>query len=942
MSPTDGVELQKESDTVNLSPLEYKDEGNKHFSNHDYKAAIDSYTAGLQVVGEDKKLRCTLYRNRAMVRFKIDDYEGAEDDCTKALEIDGCDVKALFRRAQAREQLEKYGGALTDAKEALRLEPKNGEILKLVTHLTKINTEKINEVNSIEYKFKEMNKYAFTTESKSSDVVDKMKKGLSNLIVMARDSEGGATIVWDKGNITDKIIGLVVDSGNDDEIAHLALSILDILLKNRVRCMFFIEKYGIVKIVEAFKLRPGCKQVIETVGMILQRVFNALCAMDRNKDIKPDPDVAESNKMYLIKLLLEFEDILCSPNFNVAIRETVIDLLTKNLMHMDGGIPRGWSWRFVEGRGLSKLLHVASQIPEQCEYPVSNDTRNHLAICLQRLYDDMVFDTKRNIFKEKVETYFTSLLVGATGKEGQIKLASFLITMLQGVIDMGVTLVTNDTVLAIMLQMAGSSDILLQSVSAELIVQSVSKHERAMAMLKVGTPVLKTLYESKDHTVKVRALMGLCKCAAAGGDDVSKATMEESAILKLAKTCKKFLLAVDKYDVDIRRFACEGLSYLTLDADVKEMIVEDKDLLKALVALAQSAGPLCVFTLASIYVNLSNAYDKPKVDEEMVKLAQFAKHHVPETHPKDTDDFVTNRIHSLVKGGAVSACVAVSKTESKNALDLLARALMAFATEEDLRGQIVSEGGAKLLLKLVKDCNPEGKIKAAHALAKIGSFSDPNITFSGQRMYEVIKPMVDLLHPECDGLANYEALLTLTNLAGQNDSLRKRILKERAAPKIEEYWYMDNHPQLRAAAAECLLNLSFLDDYREDIVKPGTDKLKLWVLYCVEGEDDRLNLASSAGFAMFTSDEGVGMRILNEISSWEEVLKDMCYHENPEVQRRCMMGIANMLEGDKEVTNRIMSSEVSKLIYAIAKLPNEERKGAIKEANRAIAAMNMK
>lgn len=46
------------------------------------------------------------------------------------------------------------------------------------------------------------------------------------------------------------------------------------------------------------------------------------------------------------------------------------------------------------------------------------------------------------------------------------------------------------------------------------------------------------------------------------------------------------------------------------------------------------------YTLASIYVNLTNSYEKPKVEEEMVKLAQFAKHHVPETHPKDLEEFV--------------------------------------------------------------------------------------------------------------------------------------------------------------------------------------------------------------------------------------------------------------------------------------------------------------
>jgi hypothetical protein len=43
-----------------------------------------------------------------------------------ALELDGADAKALYRRALAREQLEKIGPAFTDAKEASRLQPRDG------------------------------------------------------------------------------------------------------------------------------------------------------------------------------------------------------------------------------------------------------------------------------------------------------------------------------------------------------------------------------------------------------------------------------------------------------------------------------------------------------------------------------------------------------------------------------------------------------------------------------------------------------------------------------------------------------------------------------------------------------------------------------------------------------------------------------------------------
>ena len=84
------------------------------------------YTEALQLTtGDDKTLRPVLYRNRALARLKRDDFEGAQSDCSKALEYDGADVKALFRRALAREQLGNVGPAFNDAKEALRLSPKD-------------------------------------------------------------------------------------------------------------------------------------------------------------------------------------------------------------------------------------------------------------------------------------------------------------------------------------------------------------------------------------------------------------------------------------------------------------------------------------------------------------------------------------------------------------------------------------------------------------------------------------------------------------------------------------------------------------------------------------------------------------------------------------------------------------------------------------------------
>jgi len=48
-------------------------------------------------------------------------------------------------------------------------------------------------------------------------------------------------------------------------------------------------------------------------------------------------------------------------------------------------------------------------------------------------------------------------------------------------------------------------------------------------------------------------------------------------------------------DVDLRKWAAEGLAYLTLDADVKEDLVEDTDSLRSIVDLSKVLNSLMVF-----------------------------------------------------------------------------------------------------------------------------------------------------------------------------------------------------------------------------------------------------------------------------------------------------------------------------------------------------------
>ncbi|XGW02376.1 hypothetical protein V3C99_014424 [Haemonchus contortus] len=937
-----------------------KDAGNCALKRGEYSKANEYYADALQLTEEnDKELRAVIYRNRSLLRLKQDDFEGAESDATKAIEYNGADVKALYRRALAREHLGNVAAALKDAKEALRLCPEDKSISELLQRLVIANNEKAEKATSMDNTVNDMKILAF---GGSANDKEQKLQALNNLLVLSRESEESAANIWQMGKVVPALLVVAEDTNETLEISVRAVRVVDELIKDHDRALFFLsmhddDGFRSARRVCRLMCARDAKEYVDVAGLIIQRVFNALVKMDRTNDIKPDPKVAEANKLWIVRVIVELEYMLKDKTVAAIAREMVIDVLLRNLMHMDYGIPKEWSWKFVEGQGMISLLDVASQIPELCDYPVTHETQHHVAICLQRLQERMALDNKMDMYRLKVYTFFNNLIARVIndpdGHEYRIKLAAYLMTLLQGPVDIGMKLIKNDRVANVMLQMAASTNHLVQSIAAELITMTVvdyeqatstlkdglPDYEQATSTLKDGLPTLRKLYGSDDDTVKVRALAGLCKCAAAGGDDTSRATMNEETLLELARTCKTFLLEYEKYNTDVRRFACEGLSYLSLDADVKEWIVEDSLLLRALSCLAQSAGALCVFTLASIYVNLTNSYDKPQVEEELVKLAQFAKHYVPELHPKDADEYVEKRVRCLVEEGAVAACVAVSRTESPKALELIARAMLAFSEQEDLRGRIISEGGVKLCLRLCKEAAATGKIMAAHAIAKIGAKIDPQIAFPGQGAFEVVKPLCELLHPHIVGELNYDALITLTNLASMSDLVRRRILNEKAVPRIEEFWFMTDHEHLRCAAAELLLNLLFLDEIYKATVEPGTDKLKLWVLYAAE-ENERLARAAAAAFAMLTENVDANRRIFAEIKSWPEVFKKIAMHEDPEAQRRGLIGIANIMENDEKLCSEVVATELFEVIVAIAKLgpADEGRVGASEQARRALAA----
>ena len=96
--------------------------GASHAAPHRSHQAIDEYSKAIELSPDPSdKAVSVFYGNRAQCWASLDKYEEAEQDCMSALAIDPVYVKALCRRAMAREKMGKVDEALLDLTAACML-----------------------------------------------------------------------------------------------------------------------------------------------------------------------------------------------------------------------------------------------------------------------------------------------------------------------------------------------------------------------------------------------------------------------------------------------------------------------------------------------------------------------------------------------------------------------------------------------------------------------------------------------------------------------------------------------------------------------------------------------------------------------------------------------------------------------------------------------------
>lgn len=909
-----------------------KEEGNSHFKAGRYENALSSYLEALSVNPSAGPDTAVYHKNLAAVYLKLEQHLEAAKQCTKAIEITPNDPKALFRRCQAFEAMERYEDAYKDAMQLLRVDPKNTAIQPVLARLNPIIQDRINQQTLTDNKVSQMFDLAF--KSKEEDR-EKRVQAANNLIVLARE-EAGAENMYNSGGVLN-LIQLM--DGKDLELQITGIRALACLAQNsKKRAHGILEHVTLKKILLYIGVNDD--NVSTAAANMLQNILASISDIEAIKaerdkyeemrkvpgnKLRPFPFISEKVDESVRPLIFEIFNatlpMLTNKKVSAYGRDNIMEIWIKYITIREG---LGWNLIGIENGAVQAVVEVGGNIPEHNVLPVTSNSRTHASLLLAKMYEDLYQDTQRDKFRAGVDAYFSDMF-GDEIFESKIEAVMALACLLQGPFEIGNYVLGRTGVLEMILAMADSDNAMHVKYAVEALVYSTSKKDRCSGVLKQATPILKQLYQSKNDYVKVRALVGLCKLGSFGGSDASAKSLAEGSTLTLAKACRKFLKNPAK-DIDLRKWAAEGLAYLSLDADVKEELVEDTEAISSMIELAKVPDKNVLYPVATVFVNLTNSYDQKDPEPEMVELAKFAKHHVPEKHEKDKEPYVSNRVKRLIKLGIVNALVALSKTESENSRELLARLFLAVADDQEHRGLIVQQGGGKALIPLALEGTKTGKYKASQALAKLAISCNPEIAFPGQRVLEVVRPVIQLLDVESTALENFEALMALTNLASVSDSVRKRVLKEKGFSKIEHYTY-EEHEQLRKAALECICNLCLCDDTLE-YFKQQSDRVKYFVLLCLD-EDPGVVRACAGALAIISYDPAICQRIIDSTDQWFEVLQTMAAHPVPEFQHRGVHILMNMMAADKDIATRLVESTMFEILMAVSKIDDEEeRKGA--------------
>ena len=899
----------------------YKEDGNKLFRAGNYEEAASKYSLAIEkcpTSQEGLQDVAILRKNRAACWLKLKKHDDAISDCLNALEIVPGDSKALYRLAQAQEGKGDDKEALGTLRKLLSVDPKNSEIQQFASRLTTKLKKQVEKFTSTDGLVQEMCSVLLESDAKC----EKRVQAAKNLAILSRESAGAERILSGEG--LNMVLKLLEDL-NEEVVVHSTQTLIGICQENTKRTIVVMKEIVLEKIIVL--LMSDKEKVSNSVAELMQTMV--LAVTEEPKVLKPGEIRNDTISLTPTQLsvIMPVTNLLLhqlSENGVTATgRDAILDYFVTTTPRRDVGKV------YLKEGLIQKLLHVAAStshvsLPLQ-PLPVSDHTRLKVSVVLSELYKSL-----DKFKKEEMEEYtkqcsvFIVPMLKEQDRHSQIRGMTALCAVLQGSVEVGNTIFSNEIVLSTMVSLAQSTDPQCQIVSAESLALAASDKDRCSAIMAQGLEIMKTLYESKYDEIRVRALVGLCKLGSTGGWNVKAKTLPSGSMLELYQACRKFLIG-DEKKLILQRWCIEGIAFLSMDAEVKETLIKDMETISLLFSLATSKDQALLYGFTSILVNLTNSYDKLEKTEETEQLEQLSKYageQLPEEHKFDGEEYVKKRITQLISHQVIPTLVKLSDCSSNKVREQVARVFLALVNEVDNRGHVVQQGGSKCLIPLALKSTDKGKLIAAQALAKIGITTDPQLAFPGQRMLEVVRPLCAVLKSE-KGLQQFEGLMALTNLSSASEDVRKRIVKEKGIQQIETLMF-EEHEMIRRAATEAMCNMVQSEVVAERFLSDDVERVKLLTLF--SGEDDiLLAKAASGALCQLSVDARICKKIL-DVKHAQDIFKEMIASDDDNLRYRALYIVANIVEAARELAEKILDDTMLTILNGLLHLESTSDK----------------
>ena len=419
-----------------VDPSKLKEEGNDAFKAGNYDEALAKYTQAIHLSEKDSD-RCLYLKNRAAVNLKTENFQAVVDDCTEALEISPNDPKALYRRCQAYEGLDKVDLAYNDAKAVHNVDPKNKAIEPFLVRLHAKVEAKINEAASTKNKVTRMFDYVFNIEEE----METREKAADNMIVLAKERIGAELLC--KEGVVPRIVKLMKVEKNQKIRLSLTRVFGDLAKSDMERAREIVREAGIPFFLDG--LNSPEEETVTAVSYVIQCLLDSLSQVELNnkwqermKNTNVRMGVSErhqkrDDELKREKIMKEnskeldsMMHVICynttSRRLTSVAREALVNLIMKNCKYEQ----LNWAEKMLKTDAYARLLEVASELnhPEfkyESAMDITESTKTIVGVTFGFLYEQMYDDGRRSDLTEIVTNFVQEKLVDP-GIESKVKL----------------------------------------------------------------------------------------------------------------------------------------------------------------------------------------------------------------------------------------------------------------------------------------------------------------------------------------------------------------------------------------------------------------------------------------------------------------------------------------------------------------------------------------